>query len=61
MLDEVRRNVRMGVDIVMYRATVGIFCRRKDKVVLSSECLDMVGMWFFGLIAATLLIVGGVD
>jgi hypothetical protein len=54
----------MGVDIVMYRATVCIFCRRKDKVVLSSEFLDMVGsvnMWFFGLIAATLLIVGGVD
>jgi hypothetical protein len=54
----------MGVDIVILRARIGLFGRRKNNVTLNSKCVGKAGitnMWFLRLIIATLLIVGGVE
>jgi len=50
----------MGVDVGMYRARIYLFCTRQCKLLVKS-ILRTVHTWFFGIMNAVRLMIGGVE
>jgi hypothetical protein len=54
----------MGIDIVVSRARIGLFGATRSQVGLTLGNYNgtmAVEMWFFGMVLAVLLLVGGIE
>jgi hypothetical protein len=58
-----RTVVMMGIDTVTYRARIGGFVvgRKMDSGIRVKGQNGMIKIWFFGLVVAVLLVIGGVE
>jgi hypothetical protein len=59
-----RERSNVGIDIVVYRARIGLFGATRIQVGLTignNNGTIAVEMWFFGMVLAVLLLVGGIE